>query len=45
VFDSAFAMAVDQNGTLLSLRAADAADVDEGFDDIVKGMHVIVVQH
>ncbi len=45
VLDGAFAVAVHQDGTLLCLRDADAADVDEGLDDIVEGVHVVVVQH
>ena len=36
VFDGAFAMAMDKDGTLLGLLGSVAADVDEGFDDIVE---------
>jgi hypothetical protein len=45
VFDGAFAMAMDKDGTLLSLLGSVAADVDEGFDDIVEGVDIIVVEH
>ena len=45
MFDSAFAVAVYEDSTLLGLLGGVTADVDEGLDDIVEGMHVIVPQH
>ena len=45
VFDSAFAMAMNQNGALLGLGGADAADVDKSFNDIVEGVYVVVVEY
>ena len=45
MFDGAFAVAVDDDGALLGLGGGDAADVDEGFDDIVEGVHIVVVEH
>lgn len=44
VFDGAFAMAVDEDGALLSLGIGDATDVDEGFYDVVEGVDVVVVE-
>ena len=44
VFDRAFAVAVDEDGALLSLGIGDTTDVDEGFDDVVEGVDVIVVE-
>lgn len=44
VFDRAFAVAVDEDGTLLSLGIGDTTDVDEGFDDVVEGVDVVVVE-
>ena len=45
VFDGAFAVAMNQNGALLSLGGADAADVDKSFNDIVEGVYVVVVEY
>ena len=45
VFDGAFALAVDKDGALFGLGIADAADVDKGFDYIVEGMDVVVVEN
>ena len=45
VFDRAFAVAVDEDGALLSLGIGDTTDVDEGFDDVVESMDIIVVKH
>ena len=44
MFDGAFAVAVDEDGALLSLGIGDTTDVDEGFDDVVEGVDVIVVE-
>ena len=43
VFDRAFSVAVDQDGTLLGLGCGNATDIHQGFDDIVKGVHIVVV--
>ena len=45
VLDGAFAVAVDEDGALLGLGVRDAADVDEGLDDVVEGVYVVVVKH
>jgi hypothetical protein len=45
MLDGAFAMAVNKDGALLGLRGTDAADVDEGLDDVVEGVYVVVVEH
>lgn len=45
VLDGALAMAVYKDGTLLGLLCGVAAYVDEGFDDVVEGVHVVVVKH
>ena len=45
VLDGAFAVAVHEDGALLCLRGADAADVHESLDDIVESMHIVVVEH
>ena len=45
VFDRAFAVAVDEDGALLSLGIGDTTDVDEGFDYVVEGVDVVVPQH
>lgn len=44
VFDGAFAVAVDEDGALLSLGIGDTTDVDEGFDDVVESVDVVVVE-
>ena len=44
VFDGAFAMAMDKDGTLLGLLGGVAAYVDEGFDDVVESVDVVVVE-
>ena len=44
VFDGAFAVAVDEDGALLSLGIGDTTDVDEGFDYVGEGVDVVVVE-
>ena len=44
VFYGAFAVAVDKDGALLGLGVGDAANVDEGFDDVVEGVDIVVVE-
>ena len=43
--DDAFASVVDEDGALLGLFVGVAADVDEGFDDVVEGVVVVVVDN
>ena len=45
MFDCAFPVAMDQDGTLFGLFGCVTADVDERFDDIVEGVYVIVPEH
>ena len=45
VLDGAFAVAVDEDGALFRLFGGMAADVDQGFDDIVEGVDIVVPQH
>ena len=45
VLDGAFAVAVDEDGALLGLLSSVAADVDEGLDDVVEGVHVVVPEY
>ena len=45
MLDGAFPMAMDEDGTLLGLFGRVAADVDEGLDDVVEGVDVVVVQN
>ena len=44
VLDGAFAVAMDEDGTLFGLDGRDAADVNECLDDIVESMHVVIIQ-
>lgn len=45
MFDCAFPVAMDQDGTLFGLFGCVTADVDECLDDIVKSVNVVVPQH
>ena len=44
LFDYAGAVAVHEDGALLSLGIGDTTDVDEGFDYVVEGVDVVVVE-
>ena len=45
MFDGTFAVAMDEDGALLSLGIGDTTDVDEGFDYVVEGVDIVVVEY
>lgn len=44
LFDDAGSVAVDEDGALFGLLFGVSADIYKSFDDVVEGVHVVVVE-